>query len=246
MAGVVGAGGAGADPGVPGPGEAGDPAPAATPGPDWAGLPEDLLVKVAGKHIAQTEAGWAAQLKERAPDYWTEEKIQEELAERKRDGNCCLFVFARVCKEWRKAQLKVGGPLRTRVKSDVILPGRVALVKWALAEGCPREKVILGFPTTMARAAASYGHRELVKWLCGEQGFAMDVDVMGMAACGGNLELVQWLRAEGCSWNWLTCYWAIEKGHVEVLRWARENGCPWTLTILAAPGRELGYTDDIE
>ena len=29
--------------------------------------------------------------------------------------------------------------------------------------------------------------------------------------------------------------------------WARENCCPWTtLTILAAPGRELGYTDDIE
>ena len=60
------------------------------------------------------------------------------MAEGKRDGNC-LFVFARVCKAWRKAQLKVGGRLRTRVLSDVILPGQVALVKWALADGCPRE-----------------------------------------------------------------------------------------------------------
>ena len=105
---------------------------------DWAGgLPAGLLEKVAGKVVAQTEAGWAAHLKEVNPTYWTEERIQEEMAERKHDGNC-LFVFARVCKEWRKAQLKVGGPLRTRVESDVLLPGRAELAKWALAEGCPR------------------------------------------------------------------------------------------------------------
>ena len=56
------------------------------------------------------------------------------MEDRERDGNC-LFVFARVCKGWRKAQVKVGGPLRTRVASDVLLPGRVALAKWALAGG---------------------------------------------------------------------------------------------------------------
>jgi len=47
---------------------------------------------------------------------WPEWKIQEEMEKRKRDGNYCLFVFAMVCKGWRKAQLKVGGRLRTRVK----------------------------------------------------------------------------------------------------------------------------------
>ena len=76
----------------------------------------------------------------------------------------------------------------------MVLQGNVALAKWALAEGCPREKGSV----TMARIAARYGHRELVKWLCGEGGFAMDVEVMGMAAYSGNLELVQWLRAQGC------------------------------------------------
>ena len=102
------------------------------PGPDWAGLPEDLLVKVASMLVAQTEAGWAAELEEWG---WSEGEIQEEMALGKRDGNCRLFVFARVCKPWRKAQLKVRGPLRTRVKSDMLLPGSVALAKWALAEG---------------------------------------------------------------------------------------------------------------
>ena len=130
---------------------------------DWAGgLPAEVLVKVAGKVVAQTEAGWAAQLKEWG---YSEEDIQERLAKMKREGNC-LFVFARVCKPWRKAQLKVGAPLRTRVMSDVLMPGSMALVKWALAEGCPRDNGVV----TLSLAAALFGHPELMKWLCGEGG----------------------------------------------------------------------------
>ena len=148
-------------------------------------------------------------------------------------------MFALVCKGWRKAQLKVGGPLRTRVESDVILPGSVALVKWALAEGCPSEKI-----DTMAMVAARHGHLELVKWLCGEGGFAMDERVMWKAAEGGYLELVQWLRGEGCAWDRWTCLYAVSKGHVEVLRWARENGCEWDAYIRDG-AKDLGYTDDL-
>ena len=216
------------------------PAPGAAPeeGPNWAGLPADLLAKVAETVVAQDEARWAAQLKE-----WgnSEEEIQGLMARRKRDGNC-LFVFARVCREWRKAQLTVGGPLRTRVESDVILPGQAALVKWALAEGCPREDEK---DFNMAWYAARYGQMELVKWLCGEGGFAMDEGVMWWAACSGNLELVQFLRGEGCPWDWNTCYWAVAKGHVEVLRWARENGCPWQASTQDKAVAELGYADDL-
>ena len=193
---------------------------------DWAGgLPDEVLEKVAGKLVEQTEAGWTAQLKA-----WdgSEEEIQEEMVMRKRDGNCPLFVFAKVCKGWRAAQLKVGGLLRTRVGSDVLLPGRVALVKWALAEGCPREMMGSILPFSMAHGAAQFGHLELVRWLIQEQGFAMDKGVMAMAARGGNLELVRWLRGEGCPWDAETCKWAVFGGHLETLRWARENGCDWS------------------
>ena len=208
---------------------------------DWAGgLPEEVLETVARKVVAQTEAGWAAQLKEMG---YREEVIQERLDKRKREGNC-LFVFARVCREWRKAQLKVGGPLRTRVKSDVILPGSVALAKWALAEGCPRDDGGDGIGYTMAIVAARYGQWELVRWLCGEGGFAIDTDMMRCAASGGNLEMVRWLRGEGCPWNWWTCSYAVDYGHVEVLRWARENGCEWDAEIRDKAAAELGYTDD--
>ena len=202
-------------------------------GSDWAGLPEELLAKVAEALVAQNEAGWAAQLKRQGK---SEEHIQW-LMEGEGLG---LFVFALVCKEWRKAQLKVGGPLRTRVKSDVIAPGQVALAKWALAEGCPREDG----NGNIAHVAAQYGHAELVKWLCGEGGFTMDVDVMGYAAMSGDLELVRWLRGEGCPWDDLTCYWAVKFGRVEVLRWLRENGCPWDAETRDKAAAELGYTDD--
>ena len=203
---------------------------------DWAGLPEVLLVKVAETLVAQNEAGF----KKGHPRYWTEERIQEEMAKRKVDGNC-LFVFARVCRGWRKAQLKVGGPLRTRVGSDVIGPGSVALVKWALAEGCPRDD---GYGFAMAKVAARYEQAELVKWLCREGGFKMDERVMWWAAGSGNLELVQWIRGEGYPWDKWTCHWAVRRGHEEVLRWARANGCPWTADTRDLAAAKLGYTDD--
>ena len=97
----------------------------------------------------------------------------------------------------------------------------------------------------MAFAAAHYGHLQLVKWLCGEGGFAMDEDVMARAARSGNYELVKWLRAEGCQWDKWTCYNAIEYDHVEVLRWVRENGCLWTAATRNRAAEKLGYTDDL-
>ena len=57
------------------------------------------------------------------------------------------------------------------------------------------------------------------------------------------MEVLQWLRAEGCPWNWLTCEYAVEGGDVEVLRWARENGCEWDAATRDRAAAELGYTD---
>ena len=159
-----------------------------------------------------------------------------------------MFVFALVCKGWRKAQLKVGGPLRTRVKSDVILQGRAELAKWALAEGCPRVDED-GFPTvadnTLATAAATYGHLELLKWLCSEGGFAMDDKVMRWAAYGGKLEVVQWLRGNGCPWHISTCTYAMMRGPIEVLRWLRENGCWWKSYVRRRALCIFRYTDNL-
>ena len=253
------------EPGLQG-GGSGSSGPAAGPPGAWrdwgnrlgAKLPVEVLAKVLAKVVAGNEAEWAeyaaTDLRNRA---WSERYIQDRMA-RKREGHG-LFAFAMVCKAWRKAQLRVGKSLRTRADSDVILPGRVALVKWALAEGCPRERADgwdmahmvanTNNKANLAHVAASYGHTELVRWLCGEGGFAMDEVVMRGAAGSGNLELVQWLRAEGCPWNSWTSQDAALNGQVEVLRWARANGCPWvggpwnTWTRHRAEEKH-GYTDN--
>ena len=209
---------------------------------DWAGgLPDEVLVKIAETLVAKNEADWAAVLD--PDDYLGEKYIQEKLAKRKLEGNC-LFVFALVCKGWPEAQLKVGGRLRTRALSDVVLPGRVALVKWALAEGCPREHGDED-GCDMATIAAQYGRPELAQWLCQERGFPMDASLMNRAAGSGNLELVRWLRDEGCPWGSMACHWAVYFGRVEVLRWVRENGCPWTAETRDKAAETLGYTDDL-
>ena len=172
---------------------------------------------------------------------WT--GIQPKMAERKAQGPSGLFVLAMVCKEWRKAQLKVGGPLRTRVDSDVAMPVSVALAKWALAEGCPREGLSMfnaHASLTAAHAAALFGHRELVLRLIQEQGFAVDDALMQWAARGGNLALVKWLRGEGCGLSSMTGLYAAQGGHLQLCQWLQAHGCQFhqhTCTIAAKHGR---------
>ena len=61
----------------------------------------------------------------------------------------------------------------------------------------------------------------------------------------GNLELVKWLRNEGCPWDTIMCDYVVHHGHVKVLRWARENGAPWNAATRDRAAAELGYTDDL-
>ena len=41
------------------------------------------------------------------------------------------------------------------------------------------------------------------------------------------MEVLKWLRSEGCPWDGRTCWWAAEYGRLDVLKYARENDCPW-------------------
>ena len=41
-----------------------------------------------------------------------------------------------------------------------------------------------------------------------------------------HLEVLKWLRAEGCPWDILACAWAAGAVHLEVLKWLRAGGCP--------------------
>jgi hypothetical protein len=54
--------------------------------------------------------------------------------------------------------------------------------------------------------------------------------------------VLQWLRANGCPWDKLTCAKAAEFGHLDILKWARANGCRWTART-RAEAADLGYIE---
>ena len=96
----------------------------------------------------------------------------------------------------------------------------------------------------LVKVAEKFGNLELVRWLRGE-GCDWSAGACKFAAAAGRLEVLQWLRANDCPRNANTCYYAVERGHVEVLRWARENGCPWPAYTRDRAAAGLGYTDDL-
>ena len=60
-----------------------------------------------------------------------------------------------------------------------------------------------------------------------------------LAAKHGKMESLKCLRANSCTWKYMTCDGAAEGGHLEVLQWARENDCEWdedTCSCAAAGG----------
>ena len=61
------------------------------------------------------------------------------------------------------------------------------------------------------------------------------------AAAFGQLETLQWLRANGCPWDATTWNNAVIGGHLELLKWAHANGCPWDkdTCVYAAGVRKL-------
>ena len=57
------------------------------------------------------------------------------------------------------------------------------------------------------------------------------------AACeSGHLEMLKWLRSEGCPWGIFFCQYAAR--HLDVLKWAIDNGCPYKVNDFTRPALE--------
>lgn len=130
---------------------------------------------------------------------------------------------------------------RAGVCSAIALLGDLELLKCAREEGCPwdKETCLLaakgGFVEVLNYAyengcpehwyecefAAEGGHREVLEW--SQQGdrkhkFKWSYWTCAVAAGAGQLELLQWLRANKCRWNWRTVGLARKGGHMNVVK----------------------------
>ncbi|GBF92802.1 hypothetical protein Rsub_05421 [Raphidocelis subcapitata] len=99
---------------------------------------------------------------------------------------------------------------------------------WALQEAWPQ---LTGEQRMLAATrAAFHGDLAALRWAL-PQLYSDDMLCCAAAAAGGQLEVLQWARAQQppCPWDERTCWAAAEGGHLNVLQWARaqEPPCPW-------------------
>eukprot|EP00616_Rhizochromulina_sp_CCMP1243_P016234 CAMPEP_0118967390 /NCGR_PEP_ID=MMETSP1173-20130426/4776_1 /TAXON_ID=1034831 /ORGANISM="Rhizochromulina marina cf, Strain CCMP1243" /LENGTH=357 /DNA_ID=CAMNT_0006916349 /DNA_START=343 /DNA_END=1416 /DNA_ORIENTATION=+ len=127
--------------------------------------------------------------------------------------------------------------------------GHLELLKWCRANDCPWDSDPMGrwssshmldmygsglggfgheirYDRNCWHHAISRGQVNILEWMLA-QGYRMDQLSCADAAREGRLEVLQFLRARGCTWDAATIAAAGGGGHVALIEWAREHGCPW-------------------
>lgn len=125
--------------------------------------------------------------------------------------------------------------------SGAAVGGHLELLKFLVEQGfpavCPTSD---DYNYGVSRAAAEYGHINILQWVLDNHIEDWDEQVCRHAAGGGKLDTLKWLRANGCPWGASTCKDAVEGNHLQVLQWAHENGCPWNESAFIAVHTAIG------
>ena len=148
----------------------------------------------------------------------------------KEDNTSCVYYFTEDwCAYWSRKFIEdhTDPEVIKRVLYVAAEHGYLEVFEKYWSQG-PQEKLSQLWDEDTCRCAAHGGHLELVKWLRAN-GCPWGVRTSTSAARGGQLEVLQWMRAQDppCPWDLSVCYYAALEGHLEVLRWARSQGCTW-------------------
>ena len=103
---------------------------------------------------------------------------------------------------------------------------------------------LMRFTAEVCAKGAGSGNLELLKWMR-ENGCPWDKFTCSAAAHGGQLEVLQWARANRCPWDEYTCTCAARRGNLQLLQWLRANGCPWD-TYTCAWAAEGGHLEVLQ
>jgi hypothetical protein len=95
-------------------------------------------------------------------------------------------------------------------------------------------------PTRTCVRAAWSTNIELLQFLK-QQGCILSAQVMSNAAQRGDLRMCQYLHAEQCPWGESACWNAACEGHVDTLRWLHEQGCPWHFQDASSTAARRGH-----
>lgn len=174
--------------------------------------------------------GWRSVWGERptATSYVTEESSPSLLRYSLENGlpRDCAGVCSAIARlgnlELLKCGREEGCPWDEQTCLSAAKGGFVEVLKYAYENKCPAHEYACEF-------AAEGGHREVIEWSQQEgrkYKFKLSYWTCAVAAGAGQLELLQWLRANKCKWNWRTVDLARRGGHMDVVKWAEDNGVP--------------------
>lgn len=97
----------------------------------------------------------------------------------------------------------------------------IEMLEWCRTNGCPWSNGVYS-------KVAQRGNLEILRWcFANDQTRRMPKDLCANAAENGHLEVLKYLRENGCQWGRDVCSSAACGGHFEVLKWCVANGCPW-------------------
>ncbi len=82
--------------------------------------------------------------------------------------------------------------------------------------------------------AAANGHLQVLEYLYHHTSFVIEDDLSIIAAEGGHLHILIWIRKLYLPCSVKTCAGAAQRNHFEVLKWLREAGYPWNESTTAA------------
>ncbi|KXZ56902.1 hypothetical protein GPECTOR_1g813 [Gonium pectorale] len=220
----------------PGPADA-----AAAPPPPYQELSPQIKAKVVAAAAGSATPDWQAKLE------WLEGRGYERCAA------ACERAASRVADgaerlAWLRDRGYPVGPEATSVAASAgnlaalryllahgVRPGEAA-TRAAAAEGQLETLVVLtaagcAMDDVALLLAAYNGHLHVVAWLVEALGPAVlqapaAALLFAVAANGGSLELLAWLRDRGCPWGDASFVAAAGAGWVEALEWLADRGCP--------------------
>ncbi|UPR00456.1 hypothetical protein HOP50_05g37710 [Chloropicon primus] len=106
--------------------------------------------------------------------------------------------------------------------------GSIKAIKWLRSQGgIPLDIKGKDHEIAAPSGAAAGGHIDVLEWLRSE-GCGFDRWTCRGAAMGGHLDVLQWLQSQDppCDWNEWTCAGAAQFGHLHILQWARSQDPP--------------------
>jgi hypothetical protein len=104
--------------------------------------------------------------------------------------------------------------------------GRLDVLKWLFEKGCPMDLNLCTLGERCALGAVFSGNVHMLQWMK-DNGMTGEwrESHMFSAANSGSLEVVKWLRANGCPWDEDACRRAA-RGHWDILQYLVDNKCP--------------------